>query len=134
MTSVSDFEHMLVRSGIKLFKYYLDITKREQKKRLKARATNPLKQWKVSVIDGHAVKYWKQYSAARDEMLARSHNTIAPWTIVRADSKHAARLNVIKDVLSRLHYKNKNERLIVPDPQSLFAFDPSFLRNGWLAT
>jgi polyphosphate kinase 2 len=133
MASVSDFEHMLVRSGIKLIKYYLDISKDEQKHRLKKRETDPLKQWKVSAIDDHALKYWKQYSAARNEMLTRSHNPMAPWTIVRADDKHQTRLNVIKDVLSRLHYKDKDEKLIRPDSKHLFAFDPSYLENGLLA-
>ncbi|MEP7312499.1 MAG: polyphosphate kinase 2 [Pseudomonadota bacterium] len=134
MGSVSNFEHMLVRSGIKLLKYYLDISKGEQKKRLKARAVDPLKQWKISPVDDVALKYWKQYSAARNEMLARSHNPMAPWTIVRADDKHSARLNIIKDVLSRLHYKDKNDALIQPDPKCVFAFDTSYLQNGLLAS
>jgi len=104
MGSVAEFENMLVRSGIKLLKYYLDISKTEQKKRLEDRKSDPLKQWKISPIDDQAVKYWKAYSAARNEMLARTHNPTAPWTLVRADDKRLARLNIIKDVLSRLHY------------------------------
>lgn len=134
MGSVSDFEHMLVRSGIKLMKYYLDISKGEQKKRLKSRARDPLTQWKISPIDNQASKYWKQYSAARNEMLVRSHNPMAPWTIVRADDKHSARLNIIKDVLSRLHYKDKNDALIQPDPKYVFAFDTSYLQNDLMAS
>lgn len=133
MGSVSDFEHMLVRSGIKLLKYYLDISKPEQKQRLNARKSDPLTQWKVSTLDNLALKKWKQYSLARDEMLAHTHNSIAPWTIVRADDKHLARLNIIKDLLSRLHYADKDERLIQPDPQIVFAFDISNLENGQLA-
>ena len=133
MGSVSDFEHMLVRSGIKLLKYYLDISKPEQKQRLNARKSDPLTQWKVSTLDNLALKKWKQYSLARDEMLAHTHNPIAPWTIVRADDKHLARLNIIKDMLSRLHYADKDERLILPDPQIVFAFDISNLENGQLA-
>ena len=133
MASVSDFEHLLVRSGVKLLKYYLDISKEEQKRRLKSRASDPLKQWKVSPIDDEALKYWKQYSDARNEMLARSHNPMAPWTVVRADDKHAARLNIIKDILTRLHYKPKNEKLIRADSQHLFSFDPSYLKSGLLA-
>ena len=133
MGSVSDFENMLVCSGIKPLKYYLDISKTEQKKRLENRKTDLLKQWKVSPIDDHALKYWRQYSAACNEMLARSHNPIAPWTIAHANAKHLARLNVIKDVLSRLHYKDKNERLILPDPKIVFAYDASNLENSHLA-
>ena len=133
MGSVSDFEHMIVRSGIKLFKYYLDINKAEQSKRLEDRKTDPLKQWKVSPIDSKALKYWRQYSAARNEMLARTHNPVAPWTLVRANNKHLARINIIKDVLSRLHYMHKDEKLIWPDPQIVFPFDISNLENGKLA-
>jgi polyphosphate kinase 2 len=133
MGSVSDFEHMLVRSGIQLLKYYLDISKDEQKRRLKDRKADPLKRWKISPIDDQALKYWKQYSAARNEMLARSHNPMAPWTIVRADDKRQTRLNVIRDVLGRLHYKDKGKRLIRPDPERLFSFDTSYLENGLLA-
>ncbi len=132
MGSVSDFEHMLVRSGIKLFKYYLDISKAEQKKRLEDRKTDPLTQWKVSPLDGKALKYWRQYSAARNEMLARTHNPVAPWTLVRANNKHLARINVIKDVLSRLQYMHKDEK-IWPDPQIVFPYDISSLANGQLA-
>ena len=123
MESVSGFEHMLVHSGITLLKYYLDISKGEQKKRLKSRAADPLKQWKTSPIDDRALKYWKRYSVARNEMLARSHTTFAPWTIVRADDKRVARLNVIRDVLTRLHYARKNRRLILPDRGIVFPYD-----------
>ena len=133
MGSVSDFENMLIRSGIKLFKYYLDIDKAEQKQRLDDRKTDPLKQWKISPIDDQAVKYWKAYSLARNEMLARTHNPTAPWTLVRANDKRLARLNIIKDVLSRLHYADKDDQLVQPDPQIVFAYDLSNLENGQLA-
>ncbi len=133
MGTVSNFENMLVRSGIKLLKYYLDISKAEQKRRLKDRVTDPLKQWKVSPIDDQAMKHWKPYSLARNEMLARSHNPIAPWTLVRADDKRLARLNIIKDLLGRLHYADKDKRLIRSDPQIVFEYDVSNLQNGQLA-
>lgn len=120
MGSVSNFENMLVRSGVKLLKYYLDISKAEQKRRLRDRKTDPL-------------KHWKAYSTARNEMLARSHSTIAPWTLVRANDKRQARLNIIKDLLRRLHYADKDERLTRPDPQIVFAYDVSNLENGQLA-
>lgn len=133
MTSVSDFENMLVRSGISFFKYYLDIDKAEQKQRLDDRKTDPLKQWKISPIDKQALKYWKSYSAARNEMLARTHTPMAPWTLVRANDKRLARLNIIKDVLSRLHYADKVEQLVQPDPQVVFSYDISNLENAQLA-
>jgi polyphosphate kinase len=133
MASVPNFENMLVHSGVKLLKYYLDISKAEQKRRLKDRETDPLKQWKVSPIDGQAIKHWKAYSRARNEMLARTHNPMAPWTLVRANDKHLARINIIKDLLGRLHYAGKNKQLTHPDPQIVFPYDVSNLENGQLA-
>jgi len=133
MSSVSNFESMLVGSGVKLLKYYLDISKAEQKKRLKDRKSNPLKQWKVSPIDDQAIKHWKAYSLARNEMLARTHNPTTPWTLVRASDKRLARLNIIKDVLSRLHYTGKDKRLIRADRQVVFPYNVSNLENGQLA-
>jgi polyphosphate kinase 2 (PPK2 family) len=133
MDSVSDFENMLVRSGVKLLKYYLDISKAEQKKRLEDRKADPLKQWKVSPVDDQAVKYWKAYSQARNEMLARTHNPMAPWTLVRANDKRLARLNIIKDLLGRLHYIGKDKRLVRPDPLIVFAYDVANFENGQLA-
>ena len=131
--SVPNFENMLVRSGVKLVKYYLDISKDEQKRRLKDRKTNPLKQWKTSPIDDQAIKHWGEYSEARNEMLARSHSAIAPWTLVRADDKHLARINIIKDLLGRLHYTHKDKRLIEVDANIVFPYDISNLQNGQLA-
>ncbi len=133
LSSVSNFESMLIRSGVQLLKYYLDISKEEQKLRLKARKSDPLKQWKISSIDDEAIKYWKEYSMARNEMLARTHNPIAPWTLVRANDKHLARINIIKDMLRRIHYKDKDEALIQPDSQIVFAYDIANLEKDQLA-
>ncbi len=134
MSSVVDFENMLVRSGINLLKYYLDIGKAEQKKRLEDRKEDPLKQWKSSPIDDQALEYWKAYSVARDDMLAQSHSATAPWTLVRANNKRLARLNVIKDLLGRLHYAGKDEGLIRPDPNIVFTYAASNLQMDHLAT
>jgi polyphosphate kinase len=127
------FEAMLVRSGMKLFKYYLDISRREQKQRLAERAKDPLKQWKLSPVDAKAMKYWEEYSKARNQMLTRTHTEIAPWTIVRADDKETARLNVIRDLLSRLDYKHRDKRLIKPDREVVRDFDPSLIETGMIA-
>jgi len=133
MGSVPAFENMLVGSGIKLLKYYLDISKDEQQQRLDDRKADPLKQWKISPIDDQALQYWKAYSAARNEMLARTHNPVAPWTLVRADDKHLARLNVIRDILGRLHYADKDDRLIRPDRKIVFPYEASIVENGQIA-
>ena len=133
MASVLAFEHLLVRAGVKLFKYYLDISKAEQRRRLNERKLDPLTQWKTSALDDQALKKWKQYSLARNEMLARSHNPVTPWTVVRADDKQLARLNIIKDMLSRLHYADKDEQLLLPDPKIVLTYDAAHLENGVLA-
>lgn len=130
---VNVFEQMLIRSGIRLFKYYLDISKHEQKKRLSSRRTDPLKQWKMSPIDAVAQKHWIQYSQARNEMFARTHSSIAPWTVVRANNKKLARLNVIKDLLNRLDYADKSLSLIHPNPDIVFTYADAYLDNGMIA-
>ena len=116
MGTVNDFESVLVRSGLRLFKYYLDISKYEQAERLQDRAKDPLAQWKISPIDQQAQKKWTAYSEARDEMLRRTHHPEAPWTVVRTDNKKHARLNLIRDLLGRLHYPDKNEAALTVDP------------------
>lgn len=133
MQSVPKFEEMLVNSGIKLLKYYLDINKGEQSKRLADRERDPLKQWKTSPVDAVAVKHWKAYSEMRDAMLLRTHTVAAPWHIVRADDKQIARLNLIRDILSRLHYTGKNKKLVQPDSNVTFEFKPDCIDSPRLA-
>lgn len=133
MQSVPRFEQMLIDSGIKLLKYYLDISKDEQKQRLAERRKDPLKQWKISPIDAVAVKHWDEYSEARDAMLLGSHTIDAPWQIVRTDSKRHARLNLMRDILSRLHYSGRSKKLLAPDRNIVFKFTPQGLAKQRLA-
>ncbi|MGE0229100.1 MAG: polyphosphate kinase 2 [Dehalococcoidia bacterium] len=132
MTSVLDFEHMLIRSGIRLFKYYLDISKGEQQERLEDRRKSPLTQWKISSLDEKALALWDAYSEARNEMLMRTRDPIAPWIVVRADHKKTARVQLIQDLLSRLDYEDKDGSLLRPDPAIVFEFDPLHLENGMI--
>lgn len=118
--AVGPFERLLVDSGTQLFKYYFDISKKEQVRRLADRRVNPLKQWKLSPIDAVAVDRWDQYSTARDEMLARTSSPGAAWHLVRADNKKAARLNVIRHLLSAVDCPDKSEHLAAPDPDIVF--------------
>ncbi len=133
LQEVLPFEHMLIGSGIQIFKYYLDISKKEQKKRLKSRREDPLKQWKVSPIDGVAVKYWDAYTRARDEMLQRTSSPLSPWIVVRADDKRLARLNVIRDLLSRLACPDTDKHLATPDAGIVFPYDEAHAKAGLLA-
>jgi polyphosphate kinase 2 len=130
---VPGFEAMLVESGITLVKYYLDIGRDEQKRRLKERRHDPLKQWKLSPIDEAAVGHWADYSKARNEMFVRTHTPDAPWTVVRSDDKHAARLNVIRDLLTRLTYSGKDQALLLADPDIVFPYSDAALRKGLIA-
>ena len=133
LKTVPQFEAMLARGGVSVLKYYLDISKREQKKRLAERRKDPLKQWKLSPIDAKAPKLWKAYSKARDRMFARTHAAVSPWTIVRADDKDHARLNVVRDLLWRLDYPNRHRELQRPDPEILFTYDTGAYERGLIA-
>ncbi len=133
MQSVPQFEEMLVNSGIKLLKYYLDVSKGEQTRRLAERKRDPLKQWKSSPIDAVAVKHWKAYTEARDTMLLRTHTVAAPWHIVSADDKRLARLNLMRDMLSRLPYPDKKNKFVQPDANIAFEFTPECITANRLA-
>jgi polyphosphate kinase 2 len=133
MRSVVPFETLLVNSGLKLFKYWLDIDKKEQKRRLEERREDPLKQWKISPIDEAAQKHWNDYSKARDQMLERTNTIEVPWTIARADDKHAARLNIIRDLLSRLDYEGKDVKLVARDREVVFPYGRAVIERGLLA-
>jgi polyphosphate kinase 2 len=134
LTAVPIFEDMLIRDGIHLFKYYLDIDKAEQKSRLDARRKDPLKQWKISPIDEAALKHWKDYSRARDTMLTRTSTPASPWLVVQANDKRVARLNLIRDLLSRVDYRNKGKaKALQPDRNIVFPFEATALTDGRLA-
>jgi polyphosphate kinase len=124
---------MLIDAGIRLHKYYLDISRDEQRKRLDDRKIDPLKQWKTSPIDRVAIKHWDAYTEARNEMLARTHHASAPWRVVRADDKREARINLIRDLLSHLPYEQKTGDLLIPDPSIVFEFEHVAIEQGLLA-
>ncbi|HML90832.1 MAG TPA: polyphosphate kinase 2 [Methyloceanibacter sp.] len=133
LKSVLPFEYMLSGAGIQLFKYYLDISKDEQKRRLKDRRVDPLKQWKVSPIDQVAIKHWDDYSSARDEMFARTHTENSPWYVVRADNKRRARLNVIRHLMSQVDCPDKDEHAAIPDPKIVFTYNDRHRESGAIA-
>lgn len=133
METVVGFERMLIGSGVRLFKYYLDISRKEQRQRLRKRARNPLTQWKTSPIDAKAQKYWKRYNRFRDAMLKRTHSPDSPWYVIRADDKRAARLNLIRHLLAHLDYCDKDKRLARPDPGTVFAFGNRQPKKNMLA-
>ena len=117
MQGVAGFEQDLVRQGAILIKFYFSVSKDVQAKRFEIRKTNPLKQWKLSEIDLQVQERWDDFSRVKYEMLKRTHTQAAPWTIVHADNKHRARLNVIKVILGSVDYERRNDALdYTPDP------------------
>lgn len=134
LKTVPIFEDLLVHCGFTVLKYYLDITRAEQKKRLQDRRDDPLSQWKLSRVDQKALKHWDDYTDARDEMLLRTHSVFAPWTIVQADDKPRTHLNVIRDLLTRVEFdRDKDHRVDLPDPDVVFRFTEAAVHNGQLA-
>jgi polyphosphate kinase 2 len=132
LKDVPEFERMLITADIKLVKYWLDISKKEQAERLEARRTDPLKQLKVSALDAEAQKRWKAYTKARDEMLARSHTDWAPWTCVSNDHKKPGRLNLIRHLVRTAAVKPIAEAVATPDPAVVFGFALEALKDGRL--
>ncbi|WP_295556233.1 polyphosphate kinase 2, partial [uncultured Hyphomicrobium sp.] len=102
--SCPEFERMLVRSGIKLVKYWFSITDEEQNFRFSMRIRDPLKQWKLSPMDLESRRRWEAYTKAKEAMLERTHIPEAPWWVVEADDKKRARLNCISHFLNQIPY------------------------------
>jgi polyphosphate kinase len=117
MRQVPDLERMLVRSGIRLFKYWFSVTHEEQLRRFEARNHDPLKQWKLSPIDQQSRDKWDEYTEAKEAMFFYTDTPDAPWTIIKSDDKKRARLNCMQHFLSALEYPDKDNRVVHgPDP------------------
>ena len=110
--SVPEFERMLVRSGIQLIKYWFSITDDEQHFRFMSRIHDPLKQWKLSPMDLESRARWERYTVAKEIMLERTHIPEAPWWIVEANDKKAARLNCIHHLLGQIPYSEVQRPLV----------------------
>jgi polyphosphate kinase len=110
---VTEFEKMLVRSGIKLIKYWFSITDSEQEMRFMARINDPLKQWKLSPMDLESRRRWEDYTRAKEVMLERTHIEEAPWWVVQAVDKKKARLNCISHFLNQVPYEEVSHELLV---------------------
>jgi len=118
--SCPEFERMLVRSGIKLIKYWFSVSDEEQERRFQARLHNPMKRWKLSPMDLESRRLYREYSRAKDEMFKFSDIKQAPWYVVPADDKRRARLNCIHHLLTSIPYKD-----VMPDPMTLPPRDES---------
>ncbi len=115
--TVPEFERMLVRSGVKLIKYWFSISDEEQHLRFLGRIHDPLKQWKLSPMDLESRSRWEDYTRAKEVMLERTHIAEAPWWVVQAVDKKKARLNCIHHLLSQLPYSDTDHPPIVLPPR-----------------
>jgi polyphosphate kinase len=114
--TVPDFERMLVRSGIILVKYWFSITDEEQNMRFLMRIHDPLKQWKLSPMDLESRRRWERYTAAKEEMLERTHIPEAPWWVIEGVDKKRARLNCMHHLLQQVPYEDvPHEPIVMPE-------------------
>ena len=117
MREAPELEKMMVRSGIRLFKYWFSVTREEQARRFRERETDPLKQWKLSPIDKASLDKWDDYTEAKEAMFFFTDTADAPWTIVKSDDKKRARLNCMRHFLTALPYVDEREKPFdEPDP------------------
>ncbi len=123
LQSCPEFERMLIRSGIILIKYWFSVSDEEQERRFQERMDDPTKRWKLSPMDLESRARWADYSRAKDEMFAHTDNKQAPWYVVNADNKEAARLNVIRHLLSLIPYQD-----LTPEPLKL----PSLKKGSYI--
>jgi polyphosphate kinase 2 len=116
MRGVVGFEKDLVRQGTVLVKLYFSVTKAEQKRRFDRRRDDPLRQWKLSEIDLQAQEHWDDFTDRKYRMLKRTSTADAPWTIIRSEDKHRARLNAMRVILNAVPYEGRNPDLdFVPE-------------------
>lgn len=114
--SVPEFERMLVRSGIRLIKYWFSISDDEQESRFMSRIYDPLKQWKLSPMDLESRRRWEDYTKAKEVMFERTHIPEARWWIVEGDDKKKARLNCINHLLSQIPYQEiQRDNVVLPE-------------------
>jgi polyphosphate kinase len=112
-----EFEALLVRDGIRLFKFYLKIGREMQLQRFHERRHDPFKRWKITEIDLAAIDKWDAYSDAQQDIFRFTHTAIAPWTVILANDQRRARLEAIRTVLAEMSYDGKDESLVgKPDP------------------
>ena len=112
-----DFEELLVRDGIKLFKLFLVLGREMQLKRFHERRHDPFKRWKLSPIDMAAILKWDDYTTAQADMFRFTHTASAPWTVIRSNDQRRARIESIRWVLHALDYEDKDKKAVgKPDP------------------
>ena len=121
-------EKVIAHEGIFFFKFYLDIGREMQIKRFHDRRHDPLAVWKLSSMDIAALTKWGDYSEKRDRMLKETHTEFAPWTVIHANDKHRARLNLIRHMLKTMDYDGKDKDAIGSLDDKIIGAGPGFLK------
>jgi len=117
MRQTPDMERMMVRSGIRMYKYWFSVTQEEQKRRFDSRKDDPLKRWKLSPVDLASLSKWDEYTEAKEAMFFYTDTADAPWTIIKSNDKKRARINTMKHFLSTIEYPDKDYDIVGrPDP------------------
>ena len=117
MRQTPELERMMVRSGVRLFKYWFSVTQEEQLNRFNRRKNDPLKQWKLSPIDRASLDKWNEYTEAKEAMFFYTDTADAPWTIIKSSHKKRARISCMQHFLHNLNYPNKDPKVAgEPDP------------------
>ena len=106
LRQVPEFERQLVRSGVRVFKFWFSVSRAEQRRRFKERRAHPLKQWKLSPVDMASLDKWDDYTRAKEAMFVQCDTSDAPWTVIKSDCKKRARLNAMRYLLNRMPYTN----------------------------
>ncbi|MBK9033938.1 MAG: polyphosphate kinase 2 [Myxococcales bacterium] len=122
-----EFERQLVRSGIRLFKFWFSVSRAEQRRRFKERKMHPLKQWKLSPIDLASLDKWREYTEAKEAIFLHTDTSDAPWMVIKSDCKKRARLNALRFVLQRFRYDNR-------DTGNIGSLDPLIVGRPGLAS
>ncbi|MEL7100802.1 MAG: polyphosphate kinase 2 [Pseudomonadota bacterium] len=129
MRQTPEFERMLTRSGIRLYKYWFSVTQDEQRCRFKSRETDPLKRWKLSPIDKASLDKWDDYTEAKEAMFFYTDTADAPWTVIKSNDKKRARLNCMRHFLASLDYPGKDDEVAAP-PDPLIVGQASHVIHG----
>jgi polyphosphate kinase len=125
------FEQYMSKAGIKLVKYWLEVSNEEQKRRFEARIDDPLRQWKLSQMDLPSRERWYEYSKARDLMMEATDTPWAPWHIISSNDKKRARLNCLSHFLSLFPYEHiKREKVELPHRSMKHEYDDEAPMKG----
>jgi polyphosphate kinase 2 len=117
MRQAPELERMLVRSGVRLVKFWFSVSQDEQRTRFVIRQVDPVRQWKLSPMDLASLDKWDEYTEAKEAMFFYTDTADAPWTVIKSNDKKRGRCEAMRYVLSRFAYDNKDADLVAePDP------------------